>query len=122
MQALHEKKEELQKLDTKVIIVSFVADEEAKSWRNEVLRIVIKSFLKVGILESEYPLLVDPECSVYHNYGLFKNAENVWSLKVRAWYWLQRLKGKTLHQIHGDPDQLGGELKSIYQIFRRLHS
>ncbi len=63
--------------------------------------------------EKDYPLLVDPERAVFHKYGLFKNAEKVWSMKVRAWYWLQKIKGKTLHDIHGDPDQLGG-MKAHY--------
>lgn len=108
MQAIHDKKSELSQFDTKVILISFVADEEAKLWRKEVTVIIIN--IQVGVPESEYPFLVDEELDAYNQYGLSKNAQKVWSLKVRSWYWIQRIKGKTLHEIHGDPDQLGGNV------------
>jgi len=46
-------------------------------------------------------------------FGLEIAASKVWTVKVMAWYGLQKLKGKKLHTVDGDPNQLGGSANLI---------
>jgi len=98
VQQLHERKAELDILNARVLLISFVAGPNAHIWRDQ-----------VGIREEDYPFLLDMDRKLFHGYGMYSNEKEVWSLKVRFWYLIQKLRGKTLYEINGDPNQLGGD-------------
>jgi len=85
-------------LNIDVILISFVGAPSAHRWRNE-----------VGVPQEKYPFLLDLDRKLYRLFGLRSDEQAVWSLSVRFWYLVQKLRGKHLYQIDGDPNQLGGD-------------
>lgn len=82
-------------MDVQVLVISFGAEFWARAWLQET--------------ESPFPLLLDPERSVYRSYGLERSFVRVWSPKV-MWHYTRRvLSGQKLQSIQGDPHQLGGD-------------
>jgi peroxiredoxin len=86
---------ELRRMDVQVLVISFGAEFWARAWLQET--------------QLPFPLLLDPERSVYRSYGLERSFVRVWSPKV-MWHYTRRvLAGQKLQSIQGDPHQLGGD-------------
>lgn len=85
---------ELRRRDVQVRVISFGTEFWARAWLQETA--------------SPFPLLLDPERTVYRSYGLERSFMRVWSPKV-MWHYTRRvLAGQKLQSIQGDPHQLGG--------------
>ncbi len=95
MAQLCQHQEELEQLNTRVLVISFSDEYWARGWLEET--------------QSPFPLLLDPERSVYRAYGLERSVLRSWSPKVLWYYLRKKLAGEQLHDIQGDPHQLGGD-------------
>ena len=90
-----QQQEELKRLNTEVVLISFGQQEEAREW----LQAVCPSF----------QMLLDPERSVYRSYQSKHSWLSSWNLKTLAYYIRALLGGRKLRGITGDPAQLGGD-------------
>lgn len=83
-------------LNAEVIVVSFGAEFWVKVWQEQT--------------QAPFPLLLDQERQAYRAYGLEQSAVRSWNLK-NLWYYAKALlRGKQLHDSHGeDTSQLGGD-------------
>ncbi len=93
---LHQRKEELDRLGTQVLVISFVENEYwAHAWLEET--------------QSPFPLLLDPDKAAYEAYELESSLFGSWGPRV-LWFYLKRaLAGRRLRGIQGDPNQLGAD-------------
>ncbi|MGD9099523.1 MAG: peroxiredoxin-like family protein, partial [Anaerolineae bacterium] len=80
---------------TEVLVISFGAPAFARTWLEETC--------------TPFRLLLDPERTVYHAYGLERSFWRAWSLKtVRRYVQLLRA-GRKWRGIQGDSAQMGGD-------------
>jgi peroxiredoxin len=88
-------KDEFDRLDAQVLLISFGEAHWARAWQQET--------------GAPFPLLLDSTRAVYRAYGLESSFVRVWSPKV-MWHYTRRvLAGQKLQSIQGDPHQLGGD-------------
>ena len=87
--------EELEAVGVRVLLLSFGQEWQAREWMQET--------------KAPFPLLLDPERSVYHAYGLERSFVKSWHPRTLLNYLGLLLKGRKLHPIQGDPNQLGGD-------------
>jgi hypothetical protein len=87
--------EELGRLNTVVLLISFGPQEKAKAWLE-------------GTCPS-FQLLLDPERNVYHTYKLKHSWLSSWNFKTLVYYVRALLGGKKWRGIAGDSAQLGGD-------------
>jgi peroxiredoxin len=92
---LCQKQEELERLNTEVLVISFGQQEEARDWSREVCL--------------AFQLLLDPERKVYRSYNLRRSWLSSWNLKTLGFYIKALLGGTEWRGIHGDSAQLGGD-------------
>lgn len=91
-----EKQNEFEKLNTKIIIISFGTFPAVTQWLNETC--------------SNFTVLIDKERTVYKAYKLQKSFWRSRNLKTRWYYFKAMLQGKKTFDSHGDDtSQLGGD-------------
>ena len=93
---LYEKIERLKELKTAVLLVSF---EEKDFWINAWLHETVTRF----------PLLVDPDRSVYKSYGLQSSRWRAWGLRTVIYYIKALFRGEHIFKTGGDTAQVGGD-------------
>jgi alkyl hydroperoxide reductase subunit AhpC len=92
---VHQRKDEFEALNTRVLIIGFEKKRRAKGWlkRTKVM----------------FPFLLDHEREVYDAYQIERSILRSWSLK-NLWSYLEALfKGQTPDLIKADPNQLGAD-------------
>jgi len=92
---LCQQQEELKRLNTEVVLISFGQQEEAREWLQEVC--------------SSFEMLLDPERRVYRSYKLKHSWLSSWNLKTLVYYVRALLGGREWRGIIGDSAQLGGD-------------
>lgn len=103
--------EELERLNTQVLLVSFSSREHAHVWITEVC--------------PTFTLLIDRERASYHTYGLDSSILRSWSLKT-VWSYVKLLRaGRKWQGIQGNSTQLGGDFvvdaEGIVRLAYRSH-
>ena len=78
-----------------MLLLSFGQESQAISWIQET--------------KAPFPLLLDTERSVYRAYGLERSFVKSWHPRIMLHYLALPFKGRKLHPIQGDPNQLGGD-------------
>ena len=86
---------EFEALDTKVVTLSFSAEQWARAWLQET--------------QSPFPLLLDPERNAYRAYGLEHSYLRSWNVRAISYYVRALLHGAKWRGIRGDSGQLGGD-------------
>ncbi len=95
MAQLCQRQDELKKLNTRVLIISFGGLLAAQKWVEETC--------------VTYDLLLDPERKIYDSFGLERSLLRSWDLKT-IWTYIKLLaSGKKWRGIQGDSSQLGGD-------------
>lgn len=93
---MRQRKSEFDRLNTQVLVISFVENEYwAHAWLEET--------------ESPFPLLLDPDREAYEAYDLERSVFGSWGPRVLWYYAKQVLTGRRLRSIQGDPNQLGAD-------------
>jgi len=92
---LRQQQDELSRLNTQVLVISFGADYWARAWREET--------------QSPFPLLLDPQRSIYRAYGLERSLLRSWNLRTMWLYVRLLLAGRKWRGIQDDSAQLGGD-------------
>ena len=88
-------KEELERLNVEVLLVSFSSMKYARKWIKEVCWI--------------FRLLVDHEKKTYRLYGLDSSLLRTWNLKI-IWSYVKLMRaGRKWQGIQGDSAQMGGD-------------
>jgi peroxiredoxin len=87
--------EELKKLNTEVLLVSFGTADSAKAWLKETC--------------TSFQMLLDPHRKVYHRYGLGHSWRRSGNLRTLRRYVKLVRAGRKWRGIKGDPAQLGGD-------------
>lgn len=95
MAQLCQHQEELKRLNTEVVLISFGQQAEAREWLKEVC--------------SSFQLLLDPQRTVYRSYKLKHSWFSSWNLKTLVYYLRALLGGTEWRGIIGDSAQLGGD-------------
>lgn len=95
MAQLCQHQDELQRLNTEVLVISFGALPLARAWLEETC--------------APFRLLLDPEREVYHAYGLESSLLRSWNLKTVRYYVERVRAGHQWRGIQGDSSQLGGD-------------
>ena len=91
-----------------MLLLSFGQESQAISWIQET--------------KAPFPLLIDTERSVYRAYGLERSFVKSWHPRIILHYLALLLKGRKLHPIQGDPNQLGGDfIVDAWGIVRFSH-
>jgi alkyl hydroperoxide reductase subunit AhpC len=103
--------EALDRLDVEVLIISFGTMPAAERWLEETC--------------NPFRLLLDPERTVYDDYGLERSLARSWNLRT-IWRYVQLLtSGRSWRGIQGDSAQLGGDFivdaDGIVQLAYRSH-
>ena len=86
---------EFEAAETNVVTVSFDTPYWAGVWLQET--------------GSPFPLLMDPERTAYHAYGLTSSRLSSWSPANLWYYGKAALQGRETYGRRGDPHQLGGD-------------
>lgn len=111
MAQLRQQKEALDRHNAQVLVISFTAGMWSRAWLQET--------------QSPFPLLLDPERSVYRAYGLKSSLLRVWSPKVMWYYTRKFLETGRIQRIQGDPHQLGGDFivdsRGLIRLVYRSH-
>lgn len=95
MAQLCQYQDEFERLNTRVLIVTFGTLPAAQAWLEETC--------------SPFELLLDPERAVYGAYGLERSLWRSWNLRT-IWRYVQLLAGgRKWRGIQGDSAQLGGD-------------
>ncbi len=81
--------------NTQVLIISFGTDYWARLWLQET--------------GSPFPLLLDPQRSLYRAYSLERSLLRSWNLRTIGFYARALLSGSAWRGIQGDSSQLGGD-------------
>ncbi len=88
-------RDELERLNTEVLVVSFSTPGPARAWLQEIC--------------PSFTMLLDPERKVYRDYGLKTSWLRTWN-PVAAWDYIRLLlAGQRVRGIEADPHQLGGD-------------
>jgi hypothetical protein len=87
--------EELKRLNTEIVLISFGHQEEAREWLQDVC--------------SSFRMLLDPERNVYRSYKLKHSWFSSWNLKTLVYYVRALTGGREWRGIIGDSAQLGGD-------------
>ena len=95
MAQLCPQKDKLERLHTQTVVISFSDEFWAQGWLEDT--------------QSPFPLLLDPEREVYKAYGLQRSVWRSWSPRTLWYYYKKKKAGVKLHEIQGDPNQLGGD-------------
>ncbi len=95
MAQLCQQQEELKRLNTELVLISYGEKEEAREWLQEVC--------------SSFQMLLDPERKVYRSYKLKRSWLSSWNLKTLAYYVRALSGGREWRGIIGDSAQLGGD-------------
>lgn len=95
MAQLCQHQDELKRLKTEVLIISFGALPLARVWLKETC--------------APFRLLLDPERVVYRAYGLERSWLRSWNLNTVQYYVQQMRAGRQWRGIQGDSAQLGGD-------------
>lgn len=87
--------DELEQLETEVLLVSFSSPNYARLWIKETC--------------APFRLLLDRERRVYRTYGLGSSLWRSWSLRT-VWSYVKLMRaGRKWHGIQGDSTQMGGD-------------
>ena len=92
---MRDHQDQLEALGLRIYLISFGQEWQAKRWLEET--------------QAPFPLLLDPDRSVYRAYGLERSAAKSWNPKMLLHYLGLILKGRKLRPIQGDSNQLGGD-------------
>lgn len=95
MAQLCQHEDKLEALNTQTVVISFSDEFWARGWLEDT--------------QSPFPLLLDANLNAYHAYGLERSVWRSWSPKTLWYYYRKRKAGAELHEIQGDPNQLGGD-------------
>ena len=87
--------EELKRLNTEVLLISFGQQEKAREWLHEVC--------------SSFQMLLDPERRLYRSYKLKHSWLSSWNLKTLVYHVRALMGGTEWRGIIGDSAQLGGD-------------
>jgi len=103
--------EEFERLNTRVLIVTFGGLPAAQAWIEETC--------------APFRLILDPERTVYAAYGLERSLRRSWNLRT-IWRYVQLLaSGRQWRGIQGDSAQLGGDFvvdtQGIIRLVYRSH-
>ncbi|MBI4444535.1 MAG: AhpC/TSA family protein [Acidobacteria bacterium] len=82
-------------MKTQVLLVGFGSPELARAWARDV--------------QVPFPLLLDPERTVYEAYQLQHTRVGIWKPRVFLEYFKLLRKGYHLQPVQGDAHQLGGD-------------
>jgi len=94
---LREKQDELDRLNVKVVVVTFEKDFLARRYAEATLL--------------PWPILIDTTRDVYRGYGMLKaSCWDVWGIKTWLAYFRELLKGKIPLKSEGDLYQRGGDV------------
>jgi len=87
--------EELKRLNTEVVLISFSEPELGKRWLEETC--------------APFVMLIDQELKVYQAYGMKRSFFGTWNPATILFYIRMFLAGRKWHGIQGDPNQMGGD-------------
>lgn len=90
-----QRREELDRLNVAVLLISFGPREKAGEWLEEIC--------------PSFQLLIDTDYNVYRAYKLKRFWSGSWNLKTLFYYIRALAGGRKLRGIQGDPVQLGGD-------------
>lgn len=90
-----QRREELDRLNVAVLLISFGPREKAGEWLEEIC--------------PSFQLLIDTDYNVYRAYKLKRFWSGSWNLKTLFYYIRALAGGRKLRGIQGDPAQLGGD-------------
>ena len=86
--------EEIERLNGRIVAVSFGTPYWANAWLEET--------------QAPFPVWLDPEKKSYALYGLSRSARGAWGVK-NLWFYAQALaRGQKLQGNRGETDQMGG--------------
>lgn len=80
----------------RILLVGFEPKERAEDWIRQI--------------QVDFPFLIDPDRSLYQDYGLQHSILQAWHPRALWFYFKRFLRGKGLPKIHADPNQLGGDV------------
>ena len=92
---MHRRSDELNATGAKVCVVAFEERRRAREWA---------SSGEIG-----FPILLDPDRSVYRAYHLERSAMRSLHPRTLWFYFKKLLRGQVVTRITGDPTQLGGD-------------
>lgn len=95
MAQLCQQEDELDGLNTKVLVIGFGAVSSARAWLEQTCDV--------------FPLLLDQQREVYRIYGLKESWLRSWNLRTIWLYVRLMLKGRKWRGIQGKSTQLGGD-------------
>ncbi|MFQ5859708.1 MAG: SelL-related redox protein [Anaerolineae bacterium] len=95
MAQLRQQQDQLSRLNTRVLVISFGTEYWARAWLEET--------------GAPFPLLLDPQRSVYRAYGLERSLLRSWNIRTMWLYVRLLLSGRKWRGIRGDSAQLGGD-------------
>lgn len=111
MAQLCQKLDEIQGLNTRVLIITFGTLPAAQAWMRETC--------------APFQVLLDSERSVYQSYGLERSFLRSWGLKTMWRYVHLLIAGRKWRGIQGDSAQLGGDFivdkNGIVRLAYRSH-
>lgn len=108
MAQLRRERSRLDQLNTHVVVIGFVDDDDRTgNWLRET--------------RSPFTLLVDDDRAVYRAYDMGHSATRTWSWSTLRYYARAVLSGERLCGIQGDPHQLGGDVIVDSAGIVRLH-
>ena len=106
MAQLCQHQDELERLNTRVFIVTFGTLPAAQRWLEESC--------------APFQVILDPERTAYDAYGLERSLRRSWNLRT-LWRYVQLLiSGRRWRGIQGDSAQLGGDFVVDREGFLRL--
>jgi alkyl hydroperoxide reductase subunit AhpC len=87
--------EEIKRLNTEIVVISFSERELGKRWLEETC--------------APFVMLIDQERKVYQAYGMKRSFFGTWNPGTILFYIRMFLVGRKWHGIQGDPNQMGGD-------------
>jgi peroxiredoxin len=92
---LRERKDDFDRLNTQIAVVTFTGGYWADHWLKD-----------TGV---DFPLLIDENNDLYDSFDLKRSFWKTWQPKVILDYAKRLVKGESLKQSSGDPYQMGGD-------------
>lgn len=92
---VHQQKQEFNHRKTAVLVIGFEPERRARGWLGQ-----------TGI---SFPFLLDTHQEVYQAYELERSLLRSWSPRNLWSYVVAFFKGREVHALSGDPNQLGGD-------------